>query len=164
MLFKSIITSLALVLSAGAFAQAVQVEGAWARASVPGQKASGAFMKITTRDGARLVGVSSPVAGLAEVHEMKLEGDIMRMRAVPTLDLPAGKTVEFKSGGYHLMLMNLKAPLVRDSTVPLTLVFRDARGVESRVELKVPVRSSAPGAEAESAGHMHHGAHGQHKH
>lgn len=125
---------------------AVQVEGAWARTSVPGQKATGAFMKLTAREATQLVAVTSPAAAVAQVHEMKLEGDIMRMRPVPALDLPAGQPVELKPGGYHVMLMDLKAPLVRDSTVPLTLTFRNARGVESRLELQVPVGVVAPPA------------------
>lgn len=136
--------SLALA-SAAAQAQSVEVKDAWARASVQGQKASGAFMKITARDGVQLVGVSTPVAGVAEVHEMKMEGDVMKMRAVSSLDLPAGKTVELKPGGYHLMLMDLKTPLVKDSSVPLTLVFKDAKGAQSTLEVQAPVRTSAPG-------------------
>ena len=132
-----------LVLAGGAAcAQTVAVKDAWVRATVPGQKATGAFMKITAREGARLVGAASPVAGVTEVHEMKMEGDIMKMRAVPMLDLPAGKTVELKPGGYHVMLMDLKAVLPKDGTVPLTLVFKDTKGVESKVELKVPVATA----------------------
>ena len=152
----------ALAASATAFAQAaaVQVEGAWARASVPGQKATGAFMRLTAPQGARLVRAESPAAGLAEVHEMKMEGDIMKMRAVPALELPAGKTVELKPGGYHVMLLDLKAPLPKDSTVPLTLVFQDAKGAESRLELTVPVGTAAPGASGAAQGHGEH----QHKH
>jgi copper(I)-binding protein len=85
---------------------------------------------------------------VTEVHEMKMEGDIMKMKAVAGgLDLPAGKTVELKPGGYHVMLMDLKAALPKDSTIPLTLVFKDAKGVESRLELKVPV-ATAPMAAA----------------
>ena len=135
---------LAAALMAGAVqAQTVEVKDAWVRTSVQGQKATGAFMKLTARDGARLVSASSPVAGVNEVHEMKMEGDIMKMKAVAGgLDLPAGKTVELKPGGYHVMLMDLKAALPKDSTVPLTLVFKDAKGAESRVELKVPVAVS----------------------
>jgi len=152
----------ALAASATAFAQAaaVQVEGAWARASVPGQKATGAFMRLTAPQGARLVRAESPAAGLAEVHEMKMEGDIMKMRAVPALELPAGKMVELKPGGYHVMLLDLKAPLPKDSTVPLTLVFQDAKGAESRLDLTVPVGTAAPGASGAAQGHGGH----QHKH
>ena len=149
--------SLALTgLSATAQTAAVKVDGAWARATVQGQKASGAFMSLTAKDATQLVGVSTPVAGVAEVHEMKMDGDIMRMRAVPALDLPAGKKVDLKSGGYHIMLMDLKAPLAKDSSVPVTLLFRDIKGVESKLELKVPVSTTAPGGkEPAAAQHKH---------
>lgn len=134
------------MLSAGlALAQVVEVKDAWARASVPGQMATGAFMKITAKESLKLVSGSSPNAGVVEVHEMKIDGNVMKMRAVAGgLDLPAGKTVELKPGGYHVMLMDLKGPLAKDSTVPLTLVFKDTKGVDSKLELKVPVQASAP--------------------
>lgn len=157
----ALVSTLAAALaSAPAWAQtaAVKVEGAWARASVQGQKATGAFMRLTAKDGARLVRVESPAAGLAEVHEMKMEGDIMKMRAVPTLDLPAGKTVELKPGGYHVMLLDLKAPLAKDSSVPITLVVQDAKGVESKLNLTVPVGTAAPGGATAGGtmdGHKH---------
>lgn len=142
------------------FAQTVEVKDAWARTSVPGQKATGAFMKLTARDGAKLVAISTPAAGVAEVHEMKMDGDVMKMRAVPGgLDLPAGKTVELKPGGYHVMLMDLKAALPKDSSVPLTLTFKDAKGVESKLEVKVPVATMAPGAKAGEMPAMNHGHH-----
>lgn len=143
----------AALLSTPTWAQtaAVKVEGAWARASVQGQKATGAFMRLTAKDGARLVRAESPAAGLTEVHEMKMEGDIMKMRAVPVLDLPAGKTVELKPGGYHVMLLDLKAPLAKDTEVPITLVFQDAKGVESKLNLTVPVGTAAPGGAAAPA-------------
>lgn len=142
-------------MAALAQSAAVQVDGAWARATVQGQKGTGAFMSLTAKDAIRLVGVSSPVAGVAEVHEMKMEGDVMKMRAVPALDLPAGKKVDLKPGGYHVMLMDLKAPLAKDSTIPVTLLFKDAKGVESRLELKLPVATAAPGAAGGTAEHKH---------
>jgi periplasmic copper chaperone A len=128
-----------------ASAQTVEVAGAWARATVQGQKSSGAFMQITASQGARLVAVSSPVAGVAEVHEMKMEGDVMRMRAVSGgLELPAGKPVALSPGGFHVMLMDLKVALQKDTTIPMTLVFKDAKGVETKKELRVPVSIAAP--------------------
>jgi periplasmic copper chaperone A len=133
----------------------VKVEGAWARATVQGQRGTGAFMSLTAKDSAQLVGVSTPVAGVAEVHEMKMEGDVMKMRALPLLDLPAGKKVELKPGGYHIMLMDLKAPLAKDSTIPVTLLFKDAKGVQSKLELKLPVATTAPGAAGAAAEHKH---------
>ncbi len=136
-----------LALTAGfAYAQTVEVKDAWVRAAVPGQSGTGAFMSLTAREGSKLVSVSSPVAGVAEVHEMKMDNDVMRMRAIPALDLPAGKTVALKPGGYHVMLMELKQALPSGSTVPLTLTLRDAKGQESKVELKLPVAASAPGS------------------
>jgi hypothetical protein len=123
----------------------VTITNAWARATVQGQKATGAFMTLTAKNNAKLVGVSSPVAGVAEIHEMKVEKDVMKMAALPNgLDLPAGKAVELKPGGYHVMLMDLKAPLTKDSTVPVTLTFQDAKGVKSNLELKVQVGMQAP--------------------
>ena len=143
------VVALAAMTTGTALAQmadpSVTIKDAWVRTTVPGQKATGAFMKITAKEGMRLVGASTPVAGVAEVHEMKMDGDVMKMRAVPVLELPAGKTVELKPGGYHVMLMDLKAALPKDSTVPLTLLFKDAKGVESKMELKLPVAVMGPG-------------------
>ncbi|WP_050813868.1 MULTISPECIES: copper chaperone PCu(A)C [unclassified Acidovorax] len=145
---------------AGAQTATVKVEGAWARASVQGQTGTGAFMRLTAQDGARLVRAESPAAGVTEVHEMKMEGDVMKMRAVPALELPAGKTVELKPGGYHVMLLDLKAPLAKDSAVPITLVFQDAKGAESTLNLSVPVATMPPGGGA-AAGHGHGHGHKQ---
>lgn len=153
--FMTLIAAASLALAAlPASAQVVQVQGAWARASVPGQKATGAFMTLTAPAGATLVGVSSPAAGVAEVHEMKMEGDVMKMRALPSLPLPAGQAVELKPGGYHVMLLDLKAPLAKDSQVPLTLKLRDAKGAESQLDISVPVSATPPAGGM--AGHEHH--------
>jgi copper(I)-binding protein len=139
-------------------AQSVEVKDAWARTSVPGQSATGAFMKMIAKEDVKLVAASSPAAGMAQVHEMKMDGGVMKMRAITGgLDLPAGKTIELKPGGYHIMLMDLKAPLTKDSSLPLTLVFKDAKGVESKVELNVPVAAVAPGAGMGAMPGMNHG-------
>ena len=150
------VSSLVLTASlATAQPAAVKVEGAWARASVQGQQGAGAFMNITAAQDMRLVGASSPVAGAAEVHEMRMDGDVMKMRAVPALELPAGKTVQLKPGSYHLMLMGLKAPLLKNSTVPVTLRFKNAAGVDSQLELSVPVMTVAPGPVKAEMPHAH---------
>jgi hypothetical protein len=138
------ITALLTGFAPSAFAQTVDVKNAWVRTSVQGQSATGAFMTLTAREDTRLIGITSPVAGVAELHEMKLDNGVMKMRAVADgLALPAGKAVELKPGGYHVMLMDLKAALPKDSTVPVTLLFKDAKGVQSRVELKLPVATGA---------------------
>ncbi|WP_024973859.1 copper chaperone PCu(A)C [Ralstonia pickettii] len=146
-----------LLASAAAFAQ-VTVQDAWVRGTVPGQTSSGAFMTLQSADGAKVVGVTTPVAGTAEIHEMKMEGNVMRMRAVPSLELPKGQTVQLKPGGYHVMLMDLKQPLAKDATVPLTLKVElaDKRVVEQKVEARV--RDLTAG----NMPAMNHG--GEHKH
>jgi copper(I)-binding protein len=108
---------------------AVDVRDAWVRVAVKGQSGTGAFMTLAAPSGARLVGVKTAVAGVAEVHEMKMDGDVMRMRAVAGgLELPPRQPVELKPGGYHLMLMNLKKALAVGETVPLELEFVDRAG------------------------------------
>ena len=145
----------------------VKVENAWARASVQGQQASGAFMRLTAEEPLKLVGVETSVAAVAEVHEMKMDGDVMRMRAIESLDLPKGVAVDLKPGGYHLMLQQLKGPLLKDSQIPVTLVFKDGKGAVSRLSLQLPVRATAPAGAAPAgampAGHEHMG-HGGHQH
>ena len=128
--------------------QPVQVESAWARATVAGQKSTGAFMRLTARSATSLVGVSTTAAGITELHEMKMNGDVMTMRELPALDLPAGESVELQSGGRHIMLMDLNRALLPGATIPLVLKFRDAAGVESTLSLNVPVSKAAPAAEA----------------
>ena len=142
-----------MVVAAGV--ATVDVRDAYVRQSVAGQSGTGAFMKLTSPSGSRLVGISTPAAGVAEVHEMKMEGDTMKMRAVPGgLDLPAGQTVELKPGGYHVMLMDLKAALPKGASVPLTLQFEDAKGAKTSLELKLPV-GAPEGAPATPMQHMH---------
>ena len=141
-------------------AQTIEVKDAWVRATVAGQMATGAFMAITAKADTKLVGVSSPAAGITQIHEMKMEDGVMKMRALDGgLDLPAGKPVQFQPGGYHLMLMDLKAPLANNSLIALTLVLRDGKGVESKIELKVPVASGA--AQTSAGGKAGIGGHKQ---
>ena len=137
--------SLALaVMAVPALAQ-VQVSDAWARATVTGQKGTGAFMKLTAPEGATLVGAVSPVAGVVEIHEMAMEGNVMKMRALPKgLVLPAGKAVELKPGGYHVMLMDLKQPLKAGEKVKLDLQFELKDRKLLTLPLEVEVRSVAP--------------------
>lgn len=126
-------------LSTSALAQ-VNVADPWVRATVPQQKATGAFMSITAPQGARLVEAKSPVAGIVEIHEMAMENNVMKMRAVSGLDLPAGKPVELKPGGYHVMLMDLKQQMKDGQTVPITLVVEGSDKKRSTVEIKAVVR------------------------
>ncbi len=109
-----------------AFAQAT-VRDPWVRATVPQQKATGAVMRITSPQDARLVAASSPIAGAVEFHQMAMEKDVMKMRAVRAIALPAGKTVELKAGGYHVMLLELKRQVKEGETVFLIPPNKAAR-------------------------------------
>jgi copper(I)-binding protein len=145
---KRLIASLiTLSASATAWAQAttVQVEDAWVRGTVATQKATGAFMRLTPSANVRLVSISSPVAGVVEIHEMAMENDVMKMRQVPGLDLAAGRTTELKSGGFHVMLMDLKAPVKGGDVVPLTLVFEDTAKQRFAQEVNAPVTALGGG-------------------
>ena len=156
-----LIAALAITVGAAtSFAQPhpapVQVSGAWVRATVPGQSGTGAFMQLTASTDLRLVGVSTPAAGVAQVHEMKMAGDTMKMGAIAALALPAGQPVALAPGSYHVMLMDLKQPLVDGASVPLTLRFEDAKGAASALDLSVPVRKTAADVPAaHGAAHRH---------
>ena len=133
---------------------AVDVKDLWVRPAVPGQSGTGAFMKLNAPSGARLVGVSTPAAGEASVHEMKLDGDVMKMREVQGgLLLPPRQTVELKPSGYHVMMMDLKQPITKGGTVPLTLRFEDAKGVKSSLDVNAPV--GLPAGVADGGAHKH---------
>ena len=132
----------------------VSIKDPWVRATVSQQKATGAFMQITSTQDARLVEARSPVAGVVEVHEMTMEKDVMKMRAVPALDLPAGKAVELKPGGYHVMLMDLRQQMKAGDTVPLTLVVEGKDKKRSSVEVKATVKPLAAATPAKTD-HQH---------
>jgi copper(I)-binding protein len=144
------LTSVLLALSATtAFAGDIEIKAPWVRGTVAGQTATGAFMEITSKSGASLVGAASPVAGVTEVHEMKMDGGVMKMRAVARLDLPAGKPVILGPGGYHVMLMNLMQMIKTGDSVPLTLQFEGKDRKVEMIEVVAEVRdltSKAPAA------------------
>jgi copper(I)-binding protein len=139
-LSKLVVGSL-LALSLPALAQ-VKVEGAWARPTVPGQQGGGGFLTLTSIAGDRLVGGSTPVAQRFELHTMAMKGDVMEMRQLDAIDLPAGKTVEFKPGGLHVMFIGLAQPLALGSKVPVTLKFEKAG--EVKVDFDVASRPPRP--------------------
>jgi copper(I)-binding protein len=128
-----------LFTSSAAFAQ-VTVGDPWIRATVPAQKTAGAFMQLRSPKATRLVDVQSPVAGRAEVHQMAMEGQTMRMQKVDGIDLPAGQSVNLSSGGYHVMLFDLKQQLKEGQQVPLTLTFVGSDKKRENVTVQVPVK------------------------
>ena len=116
----------------------LQIENAYTRSTVPGQMVAGGFMKIENKGSIdQLISASSPVAGEVQLHEMAMEGNVMKMRQVKDIPVPAGGAVELKPGGLHLMFMNIKAPLTAGETVPVKLKFAKA----GEVEVKMPVNA-----------------------
>lgn len=134
----------------------VTVSDPWVRATVPQQKATGMFASVVSAKGGKVVSASSPVADVVEIHEMAMENNVMRMRAIPALDLPAGKAVELKPGGFHVMLMGLKQQVKEGDSVPVTLVIEGKDGKRENVEVKAAARAT------NSAGGGHH--QGGHRH
>jgi copper(I)-binding protein len=149
------------LLATSVWAQQVNITGAWARPTVAGQTSSAAYMELTANENATLLGVSSPLAGIAEVHEMSMDNGVMKMRARPRLDLPAGKIVVLKPGGYHIMLMELKQPLRKGDRVPLTLKIeggdKKLNSLEVNAEVRDPgdVNHPAGSSSMENMHHMH---------
>ena len=132
--------AIATLLAANVQAQ-VTVDQAWARATVPQQKVSGAFLRLKSVQAGRLVEVRSPAAGRVEMHEMAMTGDTMRMREVSSIELPPGQWVELKPGGFHLMLMDLKGPIKAGDKLPLTIVVEGADKKRHSVEVQAEARA-----------------------
>jgi copper(I)-binding protein len=146
-LLKTLLITAGIALSSAVVAQgisktvttnAIKIEDAYTRATVPGQQVAGGFMKIENKGAAdQLISASSPVAGEVQLHEMAMDGNVMKMRQVKDIAVPAGGAVELKPGGLHLMFMNIKAPLTAGETVPVKLKFAKA----GDVEVKMPVNA-----------------------
>lgn len=143
---RTLLATLVLLVSSAALAQtSVRIDDPWIRGTVPGQSSTGAFMRLTPSAHARLVAARSPVAGVVEIHEMAMEGDVMKMRQIPDLDLAGGRSMDLRPGGYHVMLMSLKQTLAGGQSVPLTLEFEDERGKRFEQEIVAPVTALGAG-------------------
>lgn len=143
----------------------ITIDHPWARASIGQAKAGAAYVTFVNEGDAadRLVAVKADVSELVELHTHTMEDGVMRMRAVPAIDLPAGATTELKPGGLHIMLLNLKAPLVEGQSFPATLVFENA----GEIVVDVAIESMAEGmhdhsghGSKEGDGHSHGHSHG----
>ena len=150
---KTILALTLMLLGAAAQAE-VTVKDAWVRGTTPAQKATGAFMEITSSEAASLLSAASPLAGVVEVHSMKMEDGVMKMRALPKLDLPAGKAVKLQPGGNHLMLMDLKQQMKKGDAVPITLKIEGKDKTVQTIEVKAEVRDLAAPATMDH-GHKH---------
>ncbi|MDA8093206.1 MAG: copper chaperone PCu(A)C [Betaproteobacteria bacterium] len=139
---------LAVLMAAACAAQAagIKVENAWAVATVPGQTVGGAYMTITSPVAATLVGAQSEAAGKTQIHKMAMVQGVMEMRRIRSLALPEGLSVVLKPGSYHIMLMDLKAPLKVGGRVPIVLTVRVGhRSERIKVSARVRPRSALVG-------------------
>jgi copper(I)-binding protein len=146
-LFCALIT---LAISAVAAPGQVSVEDAWVRGTVQGQNATGAFMHLRSDSGATLIGVETADARAVEIHEARMTGNVMTMRPVKRLDLPAGAAVDLRPGGYHLMLIDLKRPLKEGDTVLIKLKLEGKDKTPQELEVKAEVRALT------ASGHVEH--------
>ncbi len=139
------------VAAGGALAADLEVTHPWVRGTVASQKATGAFMQLSSKTGVSLVGAASPAANIVEIHEMVMADNVMKMRAVPRLELKPGEPLELKPGSYHVMLIDLKKPLAKGEIVPITLKVEGKDKKVETVEVKAEVRdltaSAAPMSE-----------------
>ena len=133
----------------------LEVKDPWVRGTVPAQKVTGAFMQLGSKGGVTIVGAASPAAGVVEIHEMAMDGGVMKMRAVQRLDVQPGKPAELKPGSYHVMLIDLKKPLAKGDVVPITLKVEGKDQKVERVEVKAEVRDLTAAAPM-PMDHKHH--------
>lgn len=135
---RLLITATLAVLAVPAGAQdyklgALDISRPWTRATPATAQAGGGFLTVTNKGTTpdRLIAARSTVSDRVEVHEMRMDGNVMKMRELEKgLEIPAGATVMLKPGGYHIMFMGLKAPFAKDTKVPVTLVFEKAGSLD----------------------------------
>jgi periplasmic copper chaperone A len=139
--------AIASIAPAMAQAPTIEVDQAWARATPGGAKTAALYMTLVNKSTAddRLVSVSTPVAGKADLHSTTTENGVMHMRPLAALDVKPGAPTVLKPGGYHVMLMDLKGPLVAGQTFPVTVIFEKAGKVEATAKVE-KVGAMAPGS------------------
>lgn len=143
---------LAMFAAASAYADEVNVTKAWTRATAPGQDSASVQLTITSKKDATLIGVASGSAQSGEIHTMVMEGDVMKMRAIESLPLPAKTPVTLGVGGDHLMLIGLKNPLKAGRKLPFALTVKFADGRTSVLRVLAVIK---PLETTSSEGHEH---------
>lgn len=131
----------ALMATSSAFAE-VTVSDVWVRTTAPGQQVAGAYLKVISSEDAKITGGASPVSEALELHEMSMQGDVMRMRRLESIELPAGKQVALMPGGLHIMLMGIKSQIKDGDTVPIELIITGKDGKQKAIQLKAQAKSS----------------------
>jgi len=143
------IIALALALVAGTAAaqnytlKDLVIEHPYARATPPGARTGGAFLTVANKGATpdKLVAASTPAAKVVEIHEMTMDAGVMKMRAIPGIEIKPGAKAELKPGGFHIMLLDLTQPLKNGDKIPMTLVFEKA----GKIDVSVAVEDMAAG-------------------
>lgn len=137
-----------------ASAGGVTVSNAWARATPGGAKVGAAYMTIKSDNGDTLLAASSDAAAVTELHTHILEGDVMKMRKVDSVEISKGGSVSFEPHGYHVMLIDLKKPLKEGDTVKLTLKFKNAGDITAEAKVQA-IGATGPAAQGAAPEHHH---------
>jgi hypothetical protein len=138
---KQLVLGFSLIGMAWQVSAQTQVNDAWVRATVAGQQSTGAFMTLQADSDSKLLSVQSPVANTVQIHQSSMKDDVMSMRQVESVALPAGKPVSFDPHGYHVMLIDLTAQVKEGDKVPLTLIVENAKGEKEKIEVQAEARA-----------------------
>ena len=158
--FGWLVAALLVGFASGSYAAGntggIETGGGWIRATAPGQDQAGADLSITSKQSATLIGASSPACKEVQLHTMTMEGGMMRMREVKSIELPAGKQVNLRDSGYHLMMIGLKAPLKEGEMVPFTLNIRVGKQRVVKIKAMAEVKPlTANSGASQDGGHQH---------
>lgn len=140
---KKIFAGIVLLCVAYSAHAGLKVTDAWVKATVPGQPVAGAYMTLTASEDLKVIGASSPVARVVEIHEMRMVGDVMKMRQLNDITLAKGKSVTLTPGGYHLMLQDIKHQIKAGEVVPLVIVIQDKNAKQYKISFDVEARDAA---------------------
>lgn len=138
---KQLVLGCALIGMVWQVSAQTRVDDAWVRATVAGQPSTGAFMTLQADSDSKLLSVQSPVAKTVQIHQSSMKDDVMSMRQVESVELPAGKPVNFDPHGYHVMLMDLTAQVKEGDKVPLILTVENAKGEKETIKVEAEARA-----------------------
>jgi copper(I)-binding protein len=138
---KQLVLGFSLIGMAWQVSAQTQVNDAWVRSTVAGQQSTGAFMTLQADSDSKLLSVQSPVANTVQIHQSSMKDDVMSMRQVESVALPAGKPVSFDPHGYHVMLIDLTAQVKEGDKVPLTLMVENAKGEKETIQVQAEARA-----------------------
>ena len=131
-----------ILLSACEANESVVIMDNWVRANAPGQSVAAAYMTLLSVQDSTMIKAEADIAGSVEIHSMKMENGVMKMRMLEELPLKAGKAEKLAPGGFHLMLFDLKKPLTAGESVKFTLSFKDAAGNTTQQQVTLPIKAA----------------------